>query len=138
MGVKDKLESVAISYGWNFVHARRDYQNLIDSTQFFADSIEGYEVGETFLFLDPIVRSGESEGLRYQGNFMVLTKSDLDDTYEGKHAKYVKPLIDIVMNEIKNKMRCEFPEITTWRSIEVINVFDFNADGLSVSFNLKG
>ena len=138
MDVKDKFESVAISYGWEFVHARRDYQNLIDATNFIADELEGYSIGETVLFLDPVTRNGESDGIRYQGNFMVLTKSDLDDSYDQKYEKYIEPIIPIVLENFKNKIRCEFPEITSWKSIEVVNVFDFNADGLSVSFNVKG
>lgn len=137
MDVKEVLKNLALGYGWRFEYARRDYQNLIDATNFVADTIEGYGVGETVLFLDPIQRSGKSNDVTYQGNFMILTKSDLDDSYDGKHTKYIQPLIDIVHGGMEYKLRCEF-DVNTWRSIEVVNVFDFNADGLSISFNLKG
>lgn len=137
MDIKDALENIATSNGWGFEYARRDYQNLIDATNFVADAIEGYGVGETILVLDPAQRSGKANNVVYAGNFMVLTKSDLNDTYEGKFEKYIQPLIDIVHGSMEQKLNCDF-DVNQWKSIEVINVFDFNADGLSVSFNLKG
>lgn len=137
MLIKDKFKQIADAKGWRFVNARRDYQNLIDATNFVADEVEGYEVGETVLFLDPVITKSENNGLRFTGNFMVLTKSDLDDTYEGKQEKYIDPLIEILMQQTYHNLQCQF-DVDQWKSIEVINVFDFNADGLSINFNLKG
>lgn len=137
MEVKNKFESFATSKEWRFVNARRDYQNLIEATNFVADEVEGYDVGETVLFLDPVIIKTESDGIRYTGNFMVLTKSDLDDDYESRQTKYIEPLVDVVMKSMYNKLRCDF-DVDNWQAIEVINQFDFNADGLSISFNLKG
>lgn len=127
----------ALSKGWRFVNARRDYQNLVDATNFVADEVEGYSVGETVLFLDPVIRKTEKDGIRYSGNFMVLTKSDFDDDYESRQIKYIDPLVEVVMKSMFNKLRCDF-DVDGWQAIEVINVFDFNADGLSINFNLKG
>lgn len=135
--LKDKLKTLALSQGWKFVNARRDYQNLIDATNFVADEVEGYSVGETVLFLDPVIRKTEKDGMRFTGNFMVLTKSDFDDDYESRQIKYIDPLVEVVMKSMFNKLRCDF-DVDGWQAIEVINVFDFNADGLSISFNLKG
>lgn len=135
--LKDKLKMFALSKGWRFVNARRDYQNLVDATNFVADEVEGYSVGETVLFLDPVIRKTEKDGIRYSGNFMVLTKSDFDDDYESRQIKYIDPLVEVVMKSMFNKLRCDF-DVDGWQAIEVINVFDFNADGLSINFNLKG
>ncbi len=137
MELKDKLKGLAALNGWRFVNARRDYQNLIEATTFVADEVEGYEIGETVLFLDPVIRKTEKDGIRFTGNFMVLTKSDLDDDYESRQTKYINPLVDILMKSMYNKLRCEF-DVDGWQAIEVINQFDFNADGLNISFNLKG
>lgn len=137
MEVKNKLKDIATANGWRFVYARRDYQNLIDATQFISDQIANSGQGETVLFLDPLVRRSNDLGITYSGNFMVLTVSDFDDSYEDRMTNYIEPLIDKVMNKMKHQLRCNF-DIEQWQSIEVINVFDFNADGLSVSFNLRG
>ena len=138
MEAKDKFEMLALANGWRFIHARRDYQNLTDALSFIDDAVEGYGVGETILFLDPVIYDATStDGVVYSGNFMVLTKSDIDDTYENKYAKYIEPLKQEILGSFKNNVRCSF-EIKQWRAIEVINVFDINADGLSVQFNLKG
>lgn len=138
MDVKDKLEQLATSYGWRFVHARRDYQNLTDALAFVTDEIEGYGVGETILFLDPVIRDfTESDGVKYSGNFMILTKSDLDMSYEEKQEKYINPLVEVVQDKLRSNLSCSY-KINQFRTIEVINVFDINADGLSIQFNLKG
>jgi len=138
MDAKDKLELIATEYDWRFISARRDFQNLMDAAAFVADTVEGYGSGETLMVLDPIKRRAikDGAGVYYSGNVMILTKSDFDGTYNEKYDKNVKPLIDIVMKEIPAKLRCLY-DVESWESIEVINVFDFNADGLSISFNLK-
>lgn len=137
MDFSTALENLALSYGWRFVHARRDYQNLTDAINYVSDELEGYGNGETVLFLDPVERSGRSPEITYSGNFMVLTRSDIDDTYEGKREKYIVPLLETVHGTMQNNLICEF-DLDAWRSIEVINMFDFNADGLSVRFSAKG
>lgn len=136
MEVKAKLKEIALANGWRFKYARRDYANLIDATAFISDEMRDAGAGETVLFLDPVVRKSEDIGMRYTGNFMILVSSDLDDDYDQRTEKYIDPLISKVMEDMKQKLRCTY-DIDEWRSIEVINVFDFNADGLSVSFNLK-
>ena len=134
-----KLKALATAQGWAFVNAPRSYQNLQDIANFIADTMEGVGVGETFLFLDPVIRAKKtSEYIDYSGNFMVLTKSDLDETtYADRKTKYIDPVIDILYGTFYDKLRCDF-SISDWRSIEVINVFDFNGDGVSMKFTLKG
>ena len=139
MTPETKLNELATAQGWTFVNAPRSYQNLQDIANFIADTMEGVGVGETFLFLDPVIRAKKtSEYVDYSGNFMVLTKSDLDETtYADRKTKYIDPVIDILYGTFYNKLRCDF-SISDWRSIEVINVFDFNGDGVSMKFTLKG
>lgn len=105
---------------------------------FIADEVESFEANETALFCDPITRdASKSNGIEYTGNFMVLTKSDLDMDYDEKVTKFITPALEIINGKMRNNIRCSF-EIKTWKSIEVINMFDFNADGVNVQFNLKG
>lgn len=137
MDLSNHLKSYATSKNWRYEYARRDYQNLIDATDFVADAIEGYGVGETIMIVDPIRRSSENSGISYRGSFMVLTKSDLDDDYASRKTKYIDPLLDIILKEMKGFLLCNF-DINQWEAIELINMLDWNADGLLVTYNLKG
>lgn len=136
MEVKEKLKELALANGWRFKYARRDYQNLIDATQFISDEMKDAGNGETVLFLDPVVRKTENLGVRYTGNFMVLKSSNLDENYEDRTEINIDPIVNQVMTVMVQKLKCIY-DVDNWTSIEVINVFDFNADGLSVNFNLK-
>lgn len=137
MDAKNKFEEIATAEGWGFIHARRDFQNLMDAAAFVADSVEGYGPGETVMVLDPIKRRTNKDNARtFTGNVMILTKADLDGTYEEKYNKNVAPLLEKVHKQIPAILNCIY-DVEHWESIEVINVFDFNADGLSISFNLK-
>lgn len=137
MDLSNHLENYATSQGWRYEYARRDYQNLIDATDFVADAIEGYGVGETIMIVDPIRRASENSSASYRGSFMVLTKSDLDDDYASRKTKYIDPLLDVILKDMKGLMLCNF-DINQWEAIELINMLDWNADGLMVTFNLRG
>lgn len=139
MDIRTALENFALAQtpAWRFRHARRDYANIHDVLAFVGDQVESFADNETAIFLDPVTTSKEADGIRYTGNFMILTKSDLDMDYETKYATYVKPALDIAHGTLWNKLRCDF-DFTTWSVVEVINVFDFNADGVNVQFNVKG
>src|SRR5690554_1348656 len=108
MDVSEAFESYATSKGWGYEYARRDYQNLIDATNFVADAVEGYGVGETIMLVDPISRRSKNGSTSYHGSFMVLTKSDLDDDYASRKTKYIDPLLDIILKEMKSKLVCDF------------------------------
>lgn len=137
MDISDVFENYATSQSWGYEYARRDYQNLIDATNFVADAIDGYGVGETIMIVDPVRRSPHSNGITYTGSFMVLTKSDLDDDYASRKTKYIDPLLEILLKNMNNKLACSF-DVNQWEAIEVINMLDWNADGLLITFNLKG
>ena len=139
MTPETKLETLATARGWKFINARRDYQNLQELVNFIADSMEGFGVGGTFLFLDPVARGKKTtEYITYTGNFMVLTKSDLDETtYADRKTKYIDPVIEIMYGAFYNNLRCDF-KVLEWNSIEVINEFDLNGDGISMKFKLEG
>lgn len=137
MTIKEAFKSFADDQGWSFVYARRDYQNLHDSANFITDALEGVGIGETVLFLDPLRRAKGESGTDEAGFMMILTKSNHDQTYEERFDLYIDPLINIVMNTFYNKLRCSF-DINEWRSTEVINMFDWNADGLLINFSTKG
>ena len=137
MDVKTKFKEIADSLGWGFEYARRDYQNLIDATDFIADTLKGYGVGETILFMDPVRRSNGTDGIDEVGFMMVLTKSNQDETYDKRVELYIDPVKDIIHGSFYNKLKCSF-DINDWRSVEIINQFDWNADGLGINYSTKG
>lgn len=138
MDLKYSLEAIANHFHWKVVYARRDYQNLTDVTDFIYSTSQSYETGETFMLIDPIIRHPHETGITYTGNLMILTNSDLDtESYEEKFENYIRPLLAIVLGRMKSNLLCNY-DINLWRVIEIINFFDFNADGVSINFELKG
>lgn len=137
MDLKDTLEAIAVSQGWGFEYARRDYQNLVDVSDMIFSVSQEYADGETFMFVDPITRRPHETGVVYSGNLLILTNSDLDMGYEEKFEAYIRPMLDIVLKSMVGTLLCHY-DLTTWRTLEVINFFDFNADGISIQYELKG
>ena len=141
MDPKEWFENMALQKGWESIYARRDFANTIEVVQWLEDELESFQNNETVLVIDPIARSNDPSqsvsAINYSGSIMILTVSDLDDTYEGKWEKFIQPLLGIVHGEMEQALRCVF-DVGNWNSIEVINQFDRNADGLSIRYNLKG
>lgn len=139
MEIKDTFEALALAQSkpWGFEYSRNDYQNLIDSTDFIADALNTYATDETILFMDPVVEEINSRDVEtYSGSFMVLTRSDLDLTYDERLTKFIEPIRDLIKVGFRNKLKCTY-DVNTWRLTEVINAFDWNADGLLVTYNLS-
>lgn len=135
MDFKTTLENIATAKGWKFQYARRDFQNLWDASGFVADTIEGYGNDETVMFVDPIKRGENDDGTNYTGSFFVLTRSNHDKKYKDRTTLFIDPLI-AELKSIRQGLKCNY-DITTWASTEVINVFDLNADGLLINYQVK-
>jgi hypothetical protein len=130
---------------WKFTYGRSDFQNLME-----ADSENDTS---TFFFLDPVSRdplfspTGGSLGQTdFEGTFMILSKSELDETYDnqketdpslGKYKKNIKPKIESLLSNFKSKLFCNNIQILRMKSTDVINIFDDNFDGILVSFKFK-
>jgi hypothetical protein len=122
---------------WIFTYARQDFANLFDESE---------QKNVPHIFLDPVeIRDDFDEygniiNTTYTGSFMILVSSDLDELdYDTRYQTYIKPLVNDTLKVIKEGMQCEGENtIKNWRIIEVINVFDYNFDGLVVTFNVDG
>src|SRR5690606_12151001 len=115
MDLRDVFENIATENNWKLVYARRDYQNLTDVTDMIYSASKSLETGETFLFVDPIIRRPNEFGTTYSGNFMILTNSDLDDvSYEAKFEKYIRPLLYDLRVRFHTKLLCDY-DILQWR-----------------------
>lgn len=131
----DKLKSIAETNNWVFTYARKDYSNLYD---------EDIDVNIPHLFVDPIELDeifdeyNNVESTNYNGSFMLLLSSDIDEEdYNSRYQKYIKPIINTSLQSIKDELQCEEITIQSWRVVEVIDVFDFNLDGVLVTFSIN-
>lgn len=132
----DILKAVADDNGWPFIYGRSDFQNL-------HEDIESVDL--THLFLDPLQiseriddESGEILGKTYSGAFMLVRSSDIDEIdYEERYQKYIKQIIDTDVDVIRNWIKCGYNvSFESWQITEVINMFDYNLDGIIVQFQL--
>jgi len=117
-----------------FTYARKDFANLYNEV-----------VSETpHIFLDPVIidttfsEFNTVESYTYSGTFMLVVSSDIDvEDYDTRYQTYIKPLLDESLVTIKNALVCSYPvTYNTWRTQEIINIFDYNLDGIIVTYNI--
>ena len=139
MDFKKTLEEIATANTWASHYQREDFQNLAEGVTWVEDALDGMADNDTAMFIDPIVRGTWNQGTVYSGRFMVLTVSDLDMQYEEKFTKYIEPLLAILTGKRNvDKLLCMKRDVEQWSSKEVINMLDWNADGLLITYKVKG
>lgn len=131
----DKFKEIAEVNEWKFFYARRDFLNL--------EADEGEEE-KIHLMVDPIViqnqfdEYGSPDSKLYSGHFMILMSSQFDDgSYEDRYNKYIKPLVEQAERELMEGFSCSDFTLTFWQSVEIINAFDFNYDGLIINYQIS-
>lgn len=130
----DLLKAIATANSYNFVYGRSDFQNLADDM----------DTGLVYIFLDPVATDkvyddfNRVEAKTYSGAFTLLVSSDIDKgDYEQRYIDEIKPLIDGALVVIEDALKCGGSiNFNTWRELEVINLFDYNLDGLSITYNV--
>lgn len=133
--MKEILEAIAALNGWPFDYGRADFQNLTDIEE---------QKDLTHIFLDPVERNkfkndtGVTEAIEYSGSFMLLRSSSIDETdYNNRYEKYIKPVIETDLKVIEDSLNCDHEaRFRLWKDIEVINIFDYNFDGILVTFQV--
>lgn len=133
------LKTICTDNEWVFEYARKDFHNLYEGE---------LQVGDTtpVVFLDPVQITenfdeySKVESTTYDGQFMVLLSSDIDEEdYDYRYQTYIKPIITSTLDTIKSAIVCDgVYTIQSWRSIEIINAFDFNADGVIITYSING
>ena len=129
----NKLKLIATEQGYIFFYGRRDFQNLLNE-------LEGEQ---TYLFLDPVQTStdfddyGNAEGQTFTGSFMLLKSSKLDEGYEERYLTDIKPLIDSQLKLVEESFACSDYIIESWTTTEIINLFDYNFDGVVVKYSVS-
>lgn len=127
----DILKNIAESNDWVFKYARQDFQNLYDEM----------ENDLVHLFVDPITidtvfSATGNETITYSGKLMLLVSSDIGDDYETKYENTIKELIATSTSRITQRMICEDATINKFQTVEVINLFDYNLDGVLVNYSI--
>jgi len=129
------LKAIATSKGWVFDYGRTDFHNLHEAVEV---------KNKSNLFLDPVKtrdvdnESGVTEKKVHSGSFMILRSSDIDEkSYDDRYQKYIKPIVQADLKAIKDSIRCTYEAtFDLWETVEVINVFDYNFDGIIVTYQL--
>ena len=130
--IYDFLKNMATVNNWYFEYSRSDYQNLYD----------GMEINKIHLFADPITidsvfTDSGNEIKTYTGKIMLLVSSDVDETYKTKYESHIKPLILSSTAIIKQSILCDDTiEINKFQTVEVINLFDVNLDGVLINYSI--
>ncbi|WP_418513718.1 hypothetical protein [Corallibacter sp.] len=132
------LKNICNSNNWKFTYARKDFQNLYDD--------EVLSASTPYIFLDPVIITenfdefNNVESTNFSGAFMMLLSSDIDEEdYEYRYQTYIKPILNSNLSMMKNEITCNGNySIDNWRLTEVINAFDFNADGVIVNYSING
>lgn len=132
----DILKEIATANGWAFTYARNDFANLYDEI----------EVSDKpYIFLDPVTIEDENNDMNvleatiHSGYFMLVMSSEIDDAdYNDRYEDYIKPLIEGFAITLKDGIVCGSRNINfnLWKKTEVINAFDYNFDGLIITYNI--
>lgn len=129
------LKAFAIVKEWEFDYGLADFNNLFNGEE---------KINTPYLFLDPVQisdsdnDSGVCEKKIHAGHFTLLYSSDIDEvSYDERFQKYIKPIIDGAITEIKENIVCNYDaKIDNWKITEVINIFDYNFDGIICDFQV--
>lgn len=133
----DILKQIALDNNWVFDYGRADFQNLYNDEPL---------LNAVHLFLDPVTRSieknesGETEALIYSGSFMLLLSSSIDVVdYNFKYENHIEPLLGAIGSDIiQNSLKCNNSiNIDAWETTEIINIFDYNLDGIVVTYKVR-
>lgn len=127
----DFLKQLAENNDWIFEYSRTDYQNLFSEMQ----------IDKVHLFVDPITIDSQfsdsgNEVKTFSGKLMLLLSSDIDESYSDKYISYIKPLMDESNQILKDVLTCSDYTINKFQSVEVINLFDQNLDGILINYSI--
>lgn len=129
-----KFKEIAVDNEWEFFYARRDFLNL--------EADEGKE-DKVHLMVDPIAiqnqfdEYGSLDGKTYSGHFMLLMSSEFNESsYQDRYEEYIKPLLLEAEEELMDGFACSDFTLSFWQSVEIINAFDFNYDGLIINYQI--
>ncbi|WP_462250449.1 hypothetical protein [Ekhidna sp.] len=137
--MKEYLENIAADQGWLFVHGREDYFQYDNND---VNNPMNMGTDDVFIGLDPITaepnisqNSGVRQSNRWTGRFMIMMRSDIDESYKSKYDNYIS-VVDEHLKTIEKKLTCAGLTINRFSSIDGINRLFENCDGKIVTFDV--
>lgn len=138
--MKAYLESIATDNDWLFIHARADY---LQYDQEDTNDPSNLTDGQVFIGLDPVndrhnisPQYGTRQGLRWTGRFMILMRSEIDESYEDKFDNYIST-VDEHLKTIEKALACQGLTLNSWQPTDIINGLFENLDGKVVTFDVS-
>ena len=135
------LEQHSATLGWIFSYGNKANQNLIQGD---------LTPEKIYLILDPVKRKrafsefGGTGDTTFTGSFLLLRASTIDQMYyegqgteAGKYKENIKPLLETEVVRLEDILNCAEYKINDWSIVDVVDVFDFNADGIVVTYNIS-
>lgn len=130
----DFLKNLAEEKGYIFQYCRTDYANLFD---------EEVEDGQIVLFADPIriQKTFDDNNVvikrTYTGSIFLSMSSDVDEGYQERYDKYIKPINEQAIEDMESKIRCSDFGDVSWNETELNNYTDYNLDGVYVTYSIS-
>jgi len=131
--VYNELKNIAETNNFEFIYARRDFQNLNRGSE---------DLEKIFLFLDPVQKNDSFDeysnliSTTYNGTFMLVKQSNFGDDYQHRFEETIRPLLEEKLNIITDSFGCSDLNIDSWNTTEIINLFNQNFDGVIVSYSM--
>lgn len=138
--MKEILENIANTLGWEYHYARKDFQNLASLSA---------SANATYLFVEPVEwrpqhnSIGSFTSWEFNGSFVVVIPSILDAPYSGsENAKYESAMRDrirsIAHGAFHHELTCTHDiEIVSLTILEIVNVLSENFDGILVNYTFR-
>ncbi|MCB0515186.1 MAG: hypothetical protein KDD49_03875 [Bacteroidetes bacterium] len=147
MIIVERLREIVEGLGWVFHYGRQDFQNLVEASA-EDDPLWYFFLSPVTTTYDYSVGGGFRSGEQYEGYFMILTKSDIDQEYdaqtgertidEGKWRQHILPKLQEIAGSFEKEIICSPDLILVYlRIIDAINQFDTNFDGIAVNFKIR-
>lgn len=131
----DILKEFSLNNNIPFDYGRHDFLNLFNEIE---------QKNIPYIFLEPVTTSEKRNDTNiviereYSGNFMILFSSDIDEeSYTSRYEKYIKEALGSILINLEIELSCKYyAKFLTWKKTEIINIFDYNMDGIIVNYNI--
>jgi hypothetical protein len=135
------LEQHSATLNWIFSYGNKANQNLMQAT---------LVPNKIYLILDPVKRKrafsefGGTGDTTFTGSFLLLRASTIDQMYyegqgteRGKYKENIRGILGFYLESLEAILNCGDLKINDWSIVDIVDVFDFNADGVVVTYNIS-
>lgn len=132
--MKEHFEQLAKDNDWEFLYAPKSYQNIYEEMQ----------ENKLHFFMEPLTINSKFDDFgietpTYNGKLFLAYSSDIDEDYEVRYEKYIKPIILGGLQLLKESLSTDCGtsyRVDSLSTTEVINLFNYNLDGLYINYSI--